>query len=63
MLWGRDYFVEIGDLSGDVGAKHLVGAHADAVCEVALEDDAIFVDVDTPEALRAYRNKAAPRES
>jgi len=63
MLWGRDYFAEIGDLSGDVGARHLVGAHADAVCEVALEDDAIFVDVDTPEALRAYRNKAAPRES
>ncbi len=58
VLWGRDYFAEIAGLSGDVGARHLIGAHADAVCEVALEDDAIFVDVDTPEALRAYRDKA-----
>jgi molybdenum cofactor cytidylyltransferase len=58
VLWGRDYFAEIGALSGDVGARHLIGAHADAVCEVALEDDAIFVDVDTPDALRAYRDKA-----
>ena len=58
VLWGRDYFAEIDALSGDVGARHLIGAHADAVCEVALEDDAIFVDVDTPDALRAYRDKA-----
>jgi molybdenum cofactor cytidylyltransferase len=57
VLWGRDYFAEIADLSGDVGARHLIGTHADAVCEVALEDDAIFVDVDTPEALQAYRKK------
>jgi len=57
-LWGSDYFAEIAALSGDVGARHLIGAHAEAVCEVALEDDSIFVDVDTPEALQAYRDKA-----
>jgi len=59
VLWGRDYFGEIAGLSGDVGARHLIGAHADAVCEVALDDDAIFVDVDTPEALQAYRDKTS----
>jgi molybdenum cofactor cytidylyltransferase len=59
VLWGREYFAEIDALSGDVGARHLIGTHADAVCEVALEDDAIFVDVDTPDALRAYRDKTA----
>jgi len=58
VLWGRDYFAEIAAQSGDVGARHLIGAHAEAVCEVALEDDSIFVDVDTPEALQAYRDKA-----
>ncbi len=57
VLWGRDYFDEIAGLSGDVGAKHLIGEHADEVCEVALDDDAIFTDLDTPEALRAYRGK------
>ena len=29
------------------------GGHADAVCEVAVNDDAVLLDVDTPEALDA----------
>lgn len=58
VLWGRAYFDEIAALSGDVGARHLIGAHQDAVCEVAVEDEAIFVDVDTPAALQAYRDRA-----
>ncbi|MEQ8249063.1 MAG: molybdopterin-binding/glycosyltransferase family 2 protein [Alphaproteobacteria bacterium] len=57
VLWGRAFFDEIASLSGDVGARHLIGTHQDAVCEVALEDDAIFVDVDTPAALQAYRDR------
>ena len=61
VLWGRAYFDEIAALSGDVGARHLIGAHPEAVCEVALEDEAIFVDVDTPAALRAYREKSDER--
>ena len=61
VLWGRAYFDEIAALSGDVGARHLIGAHREAVCEVALEDEAIFVDVDTPAALRAYREKSDER--
>lgn len=57
VLWGRAFFDEIASLSGDVGARHLIGTHQDAVCEVPLEDDAIFVDVDTPAALQAYRDR------
>lgn len=53
VLWGRPFFAEIGGVSGDVGARHLIGAYEDAVCEVAMDDDAIFVDVDTPEAMEA----------
>ncbi len=53
VLWGRAYFGEIAAITGDVGAKHLIGANAEAVAEVALDSDAVLVDVDTPDALAA----------
>jgi molybdenum cofactor cytidylyltransferase len=34
-------------------AKHLIGEHAELVAEVEMDDDAILVDIDTPEALAA----------
>jgi molybdenum cofactor cytidylyltransferase len=39
-------------LAGDVGARHLIGAHADQVCEVPMEGNGALLDIDTPEALR-----------
>ncbi len=53
VLWGRAHFQEFSDLAGDVGARHLIGKHADEVVEVAMEDGASQIDVDTPEALAA----------
>lgn len=55
VLWGRRFFAEIAELAGDVGAKHLIGEHADLVAEVAMPDDSILTDIDTPEALAALR--------
>ena len=55
VLFARDLFAEIEDIGGDSGAKHLIGANEDLVCEVPMEDDAIFMDVDTPSALAAAR--------
>jgi molybdenum cofactor cytidylyltransferase len=49
----------IAESSGDTGAKHLIGRHADEVVEVDLGTDAIFLDVDTPEALAAVTSRAA----
>ena len=40
-------------MAGDVGAKHMIGEYSDAVCEVPMTDDAVIVDLDTPEALTA----------
>ncbi|MEO8704599.1 MAG: NTP transferase domain-containing protein [Kofleriaceae bacterium] len=54
VLWGRRRFAEIATLAGDVGARALIERHPDAVRWVAL-DDAILVDVDTPEALAGLR--------
>ena len=59
VLWGRQFFTEMAQVAGDVGAKHLIGEHADQVAEVAMDDDAIFVDIDTPQALAKLRDGAA----
>ena len=51
VLWARRFFAEMAAVAGDTGARHLIGEHADQVYEVPCDDDAVLVDVDTPEAL------------
>jgi molybdenum cofactor cytidylyltransferase len=55
VLWDRRFFAEMEAVSGDAGAKHLIGEHADLVCEVDMGSDGVLVDLDTPEALAAFR--------
>jgi molybdenum cofactor cytidylyltransferase len=59
VLWARRFFAEMGNLSGDSGAKHLIGEHADLVCEVEMTGEAAITDIDTPEALAAWRARSA----
>lgn len=54
VLFDRRYFTEMASLSGDTGARHMIGAHAEAVCEVAMGDEGVLIDLDTPEALTAH---------
>ena len=60
VLWSKKFFPEMAALAGDVGAKHLIGEHAEVVAEVEMDDDAILVDIDTPEALAALRQNSKP---
>jgi molybdenum cofactor cytidylyltransferase len=60
VLWARRFFREMAALAGDVGARHLIGEHADLVCEVEMETDAVLVDIDTPEALAELRDRVRP---
>jgi len=60
VLWSKRFFPEMAELAGDVGAKHLIGEHTELVSEVEMDDDAILVDIDTPEALEALRQKRKP---
>jgi molybdenum cofactor cytidylyltransferase len=55
VLFDRQFFSEVLEIGGDVGARHLIGQHEDLVAEVPVDDDAIFLDVDTPEALERLR--------
>lgn len=52
VLWSRQFFSELRTISGDVGARHLVGRYADAVAEVEIGLE-VALDLDTPEALAA----------
>ena len=60
VLWAKHFFPEMTQIAGDVGARHLIGEHAELVAEVEMDDDAILVDIDTPEALAALREKGKP---
>ena len=56
VLWPAKYFSKLLQLDGDAGAKRLIGTHAAHVREVDLDTDAIFADIDTPEALARLRD-------
>ena len=51
VLWPRCYFPALLSLSGDQGGRALLERYAACVRRVDFEDDAIFSDIDTPEAL------------
>lgn len=52
ILWPRALAGEMSRVEGDVGARALLQVYADSLTRVEWDDDAIFADVDTPEALR-----------
>jgi molybdenum cofactor cytidylyltransferase len=55
VLWSRRFFDELMMLDGDIGARHLIARHAEAVAEVPVEGHGAFLDIDTPEALASAR--------
>ncbi|MSP87201.1 MAG: 4-diphosphocytidyl-2C-methyl-D-erythritol kinase [Alphaproteobacteria bacterium] len=61
VLWDKRFFPELRAIAGDVGARHLIGAHGELVADVEMADDGVLVDVDTPQALATL--KSAAREA
>jgi molybdenum cofactor cytidylyltransferase len=55
VLWSRRFFDELMTLDGDIGARHLIAKHSEAVAEVPVDGHGAFLDIDTPEALVAAR--------
>jgi molybdenum cofactor cytidylyltransferase len=55
VLWSRRFFSELMTLDGDIGARHLLSRHGEAVAEVPVEGDSAFLDIDTPQALETAR--------
>ncbi len=57
VLWHRRFFEEMAQVAGDTGARHLIGEHAESVIEVAIDNDGVLLDIDTPEALSAAQGE------
>jgi molybdenum cofactor cytidylyltransferase len=55
VLWARRFFSDMQRITGDKGARHLIGANEGVVYEVEADDDSVLADVDTIEELAALR--------
>lgn len=55
VLFAKRFFEEMGRVSGDVGARHLIGNHEDLAVEIEVDDESVLTDIDTPEALAKIR--------
>ncbi len=60
VLWARHFFDEMRTLTGDAGARALLAPYAGLVCEVEAGSDAPLTDIDTGEALSAFRERSTP---
>ena len=57
VLWDGSFFEDMMTVSGDTGARHLLGEHDGVVCEVAMSDDAVLRDIDSPTDLEVFMNR------
>ena len=55
VLWARRFFGELMAVTGDKGAREILQVHTSQVLEIEAGDDAPLADIDTVEALAAYR--------
>jgi molybdenum cofactor cytidylyltransferase len=60
MLWDRRFFPEILGITGDSGARFLLGKHAEVVAEVEMADDAVLRDFDTTDSLATLPARMRP---
>jgi molybdenum cofactor cytidylyltransferase len=60
MLWDRQFFQEILQISGDSGARFLLGKPLEAVTEVEMADDAVLRDFDTTDSLNTLPQRLRP---
>lgn len=63
VLWPRRLFGALARLEGDRGGKRLIEAEGTRAIGVAVAGEAAASDIDTPEALAAYRAKGAKAPS
>jgi molybdenum cofactor cytidylyltransferase len=54
VLLGRRHFRALERLTGDVGARELIEGSQDAVAEVEVDTEGVFVDLDDPAAVESY---------
>jgi molybdenum cofactor cytidylyltransferase len=56
VLWDRRFFEAMTSISGDTGARHLIGENEELVLEVNMDDSAVLEDFDNPESLTSRQS-------
>jgi molybdenum cofactor cytidylyltransferase len=59
VLFGRRFLPELAELAGDRGARGILKAHPEAVCEVPEADAGVALDVDDAQQLARARDRAS----
>lgn len=59
VLFGRRFFEPLAQVTGDRGAREVVEAGADYLCDVPVSGEAVLTDLDTPQQWAAYRAQRA----
>lgn len=54
VLFDRRFYPALQSITGDIGARHVVAANEEAVCEVDADNDAPLIDIDTPDDLARF---------
>jgi molybdenum cofactor cytidylyltransferase len=52
VLWSRRFFADLIGVTGDIGARNVIGSYPEAIAEVEL-GPAVALDLDTPDAIEA----------
>ena len=59
ILWPKTYFMDLMSLKGDIGAKPLLIQHKNNIKAVTFDDNAVLLDIDTPENLQQIKQHLA----
>jgi molybdenum cofactor cytidylyltransferase len=59
VLWGSEHFARLKTMTGDRGARSLIGDMKSEATEIEA-DDGVLMDADTPEALAQLKSAATP---
>jgi molybdenum cofactor cytidylyltransferase len=62
VLFGARHFDALRAFAADTGARHILERHADALCEVEVNDAAVTQDIDTPEDWAALETESDPHQ-
>ena len=54
VLFSRRHFAELTSITGDRGGRELLQTYRAQLCEVAMDDDAVLMDIDEPAALASF---------
>lgn len=55
VLWGRDFFEDIAEITGDKGAREIIDANPESTVEVDMTGEGVLLDIDEPKALAALQ--------